>query len=120
MNNAYYSPLLGTELRVIGQWLRVIDPATGAPLRIPEESEEALQQEIAARQAAEERERQAAEAHRREAAARRLAEERARQAEAVAAEERIRLERTEAQLEADRAELARLQALLGLESEKRE
>jgi Uma2 family endonuclease len=80
VNNAYYSPLLGTELRVIGQWLRVIDPATGAPLRIPEESEEALQQEIIARHAAEERERQAEEREQQEIIARLAAEEALRQA----------------------------------------
>lgn len=57
-----FSEVLGAELRVIGQWLRVIDPATGEPLPMPEEepelrlaAEKRLAQEQAARQVAEER-----------------------------------------------------------------
>jgi Uma2 family endonuclease len=80
INNAYYSALLRVELRVIGQWLRVIDPTTGEPMPIPEEIE-------VARRLAEERERQArereqeAEAERqREVAARQAAEAALRQA----------------------------------------
>jgi Uma2 family endonuclease len=57
VNDIYYSPLLGTELRVIEQWLRVIDPATGEPLPIPEEIEAARQAAEEQRQAAEARER---------------------------------------------------------------
>jgi Uma2 family endonuclease len=60
VNDAHYSPLLGTELRVIGQWLRIIDPATGEPLLLLEELKEAhriaeaeLQREATARLAAE-------------------------------------------------------------------
>jgi Uma2 family endonuclease len=44
----YRSPILGTELRVIGDWLRVIDPVSGEPLLIPAEL-------AAARREAEER-----------------------------------------------------------------
>ncbi len=65
-NGGYHSELLGTELRVIGRWLRVIDPATGAPIPVPdelealrEEAEARAQQEARARQDAEERARQA-------------------------------------------------------------
>src|SRR5581483_3574780 len=32
-----YSALLGTELRVIGRWLRVVDPRTGQPIPTPDE-----------------------------------------------------------------------------------
>jgi len=44
----YRSPMLGTTLRVIGNWLRVIDPESGEPLLIPAEL-------AAARREAEER-----------------------------------------------------------------
>jgi hypothetical protein len=120
VNDAYYSPLLGTELRVIGQWLRVIDPATGEPFPLPEEVKEARrlaeqewQREVMARQAAEERERE-------QAAARQAAEERERQeaaARQVAEEHAARLE---AQNAADRAELARLRALLAQQRDQPE
>ncbi len=115
VRDTYYSPLLGADLRVMGEWLRVIDPTTGLPLLLVEELEQTLhateqqrRREIMARLAAEERERQ-------EAQARAAAEERARQ-EALArtaAEERAHQEAqaraaTEAALQAALAELARL------------
>lgn len=94
VNDAYYSPLLGTDLRVIGQWLRVIDPATSEPMPIPDEIE-------AARRVAEEQARQA------EEQARRAEEQRQREADArQAAEARERA--TEAALRQALAELARL------------
>jgi hypothetical protein len=101
------SPLLGLELRVVGRWLRVIDPAAGHPypspaeeqrlrvaaelhaaeeVRLRQEAEEALQQAEEARQAAElhaatEAEaRQMAEKARQEAEEARQAAEQARQA----------------------------------------
>ena len=50
---AVYSPALEAELRVIGQWLRLIDPATGQPVPIPEEDYQArLEAEALARQEA--------------------------------------------------------------------
>jgi Uma2 family endonuclease len=51
----YRSEVLGTELRVIGQWLRIIDPATGAPLPIPAELAAARDEAEVGRRAAEER-----------------------------------------------------------------
>ncbi len=36
-NGAIASPLLGAELRQVGVYLRVIDPATGLPIRTPDE-----------------------------------------------------------------------------------
>jgi Uma2 family endonuclease len=94
VNNAYYSPLLGAELRVIGPWLRVIGPATGEPLPIPEEieaarylaeeqkrlAEEREHQAVEREHQAVERERQAEEQRQREAAARQAAETALRQA----------------------------------------
>jgi Uma2 family endonuclease len=119
VRGSYYSPLLGTELRVIGQWLRVMDPATGQPFPLPEEVKAALQREIAARQAAEkEREREAIarqaaeERERQEAIARQAAEERERQEAAARQAAEARAARMEAQNAADRAELARLRVLL--------
>lgn len=67
-----FSPLLGAELRVMGQWLRVIDPRTGLPVPRPHELD-------TAQRAAEER------------AA--TAEERAASAEAEAAALRAELAR---------------------------
>ena len=90
---AVYSPALGTQLRVVGRWLRLIDPATGEPVPVPEEDHEG-------RLAAEERARREEERARREEAARR-AEEEARRA----AEERER--RLLRELAALRAELER-------------
>ncbi len=49
----YRSEALGTELRVIGPWLRIIDPATGAPLLIPAELATARDEAEAARDEAE-------------------------------------------------------------------
>jgi Uma2 family endonuclease len=93
-NDAYYSPLLGAELRVIGQWLRVIDPATDAPLPIPEESEAA---------------RRVAEAQwQHEAAARRVAEEQWQHEAAARQAAETRERATEAALRQALAELARL------------
>ena len=58
VHGAYDSDILGAELRVIGQWLRVIDPATGKSFPTVEELDEVLQQEAEARKAAEAREQQ--------------------------------------------------------------
>jgi len=71
-SGGFFSIVLGLEVRVLGRWLRLIDPETNRPLSTPSE-------EAAARLRAEERARQEAAARRREAAARRVAEERARQ-----------------------------------------
>jgi hypothetical protein len=60
VNGIYYSPLLGTELRVIGPWLRVINPATGQPFPLIEELEAEREREATARKAAEKREQAAA------------------------------------------------------------
>ncbi len=49
----YHSEALGTELRVIGPWLRVIDPVSGAPVLIPAELEAARDHAEAARDQAE-------------------------------------------------------------------
>ncbi|HXT34120.1 MAG TPA: Uma2 family endonuclease [Chloroflexota bacterium] len=113
----YFSEVLGTELRVIQGWLRVIDPATGKPLLVPseleavraraeaarEQAEAARDQAEAARKAAEERAEYEAVAHHtaelraaNEAAARQAAEA-ARQA-------------TEAALRQAMEEIARLRA----------
>ncbi|MGH2344240.1 MAG: Uma2 family endonuclease, partial [Chloroflexota bacterium] len=45
----YRSDMLGTEVRVIGPWLRVIDPLSGAPVLIPAELEAARDQAESAR-----------------------------------------------------------------------
>ncbi len=37
-----YSPLLGAELRQVGEFLRVIDPTTGLPFLTPMETQERL------------------------------------------------------------------------------
>jgi hypothetical protein len=79
-NDAYYGPLLGVELRVIEQWLRVNDPATGEPLPIPEEIEAARRLAEEQKRQAEEREREAEGQRQREAAARQAAEASLRQA----------------------------------------
>ena len=50
-----FSEVLGLELRVLGQWLRLIDPATGKPIPTPEEETKGRLQESRARLAAEER-----------------------------------------------------------------
>ena len=41
-DGSIYSPLLGAELRQVGEFLRVIDPATGFPLLTPDETRERL------------------------------------------------------------------------------
>jgi hypothetical protein len=89
---AVHSPLLGTDLRVVGRWLRLMDPRTGKPVPVPEEAYTALQ---------------AAEAQaEREQAARLEAEERIAQVEAQAMQ-------AQRELELARAELARLRAQRG-------
>ena len=49
----YRSEVLGTELRVIGSWLRIIDPSSGAPIPIPAELETLRAEAEAARAQAE-------------------------------------------------------------------
>ena len=39
--DSYYSALLSTELRIEDHWLRVIDPATGLPIPVPDELDDA-------------------------------------------------------------------------------
>ncbi len=85
------SQVLGLELRVEGNFLRLVDPQTGEKLLTPLEAHEARRQ-------AEE--------------ARRQAEEARRRAEQQAAEEAEARRRAEAQLEQLRAELARLKGEL--------
>jgi Uma2 family endonuclease len=80
VDDAYYSPLLGAELRVIGPWLRVINPATGEPMPIPDEIEAARKLAEERERQAEEREQAAEERRQREAAARQAAEAALRQA----------------------------------------
>jgi len=99
------SPLLGAELRVVGTYLRVVDPRTGEPMLMTEEERRArIAAELDA--AAERRARRQAEARAGEAEARAgEAEARAGEAEARAYEARIRAEdeaqtRQTAQLEA--------------------
>ena len=111
-----HSPLLGLEFRVEeGLRLRVYDPATGERLRTLTESEDLLQSETAARQAAETA-RQAAEAAVSEAeaiaseaeTARQAAEAAATEAEAIASE--AETARQAAEAAAAEAEAARLVA----------
>ena len=106
------SPVTGLIFGVVDGWLRVIDPATGVPLRIPDEEREAR---IAAelRWEAAERARDAAEQGRLAAErARGAAEERTREEERArgAAEERARQEER-ARVAAD-ARIAALEAQL--------
>lgn len=91
-NGAIVSPLLGAELRQIGIYLRVIDPATGVPIRTPNEerhdrrvAEERALLEEQARLAAEERALS-------EERARLAAEERAARAEAALREALAKLD----------------------------
>ena len=116
------SPVTGLIFGIVDGWLRVIDPATGMPLRIPDEereariaaerrweaAERARDAEGRARLAAEERTRE-------EARARLAAEERTRQeAQGRLAAERARLaaeERTREEAEARLAAGARIAAL---------
>ena len=118
------SEALGAELRVVGRWLRIIDPTTGVPVTIPDEillvGERAEQRaEIAALARRQAEERADAEARARWQAEQRadLAEVRAeaeaqerRQAEGRADAEAQERRTVEAELEAIRAELARLRA----------
>jgi Uma2 family endonuclease len=50
-----WSDVLGAELRLMEQQLRVIDPATGAPVPLPEELDRALEEETRIRRVAETR-----------------------------------------------------------------
>jgi Uma2 family endonuclease len=78
----YNSEVLGTELRVVNRWLRVIDPATSEPMPVPSEleavrarAEAAREQAESARKAAEAAREQAERRAEYEAAARRGAED---------------------------------------------
>ena len=106
------SPLLGAELRIVGTYLRVVDPRTGEPMLMTEEERRArIAAELDA--AAERRARRDAEARTGEAEARTgEAEARAGEAEARAYEARLRAEeeaqaRQTAQLEASAERNAR-------------
>jgi Uma2 family endonuclease len=101
IDDAYYSPLLEVELRVIGQWLRVMDPATGEPMPIPDEIE-------AARRLAEERERRAEERERLAEERERQAREREQEAEAQRQREAAARQAAEVALRQALAELAKL------------
>ena len=126
-----FSPLLRTELVVVGNDLRIINPQTGKPLIVPDELQaayneatERLMQETAARREAEQRAaneaaaRHVAEQARRdaevrvisEATARREAEQAQREAEERAASEATARREAEAALHAALAELARRSA----------
>jgi hypothetical protein len=114
-----WSPLLGAYLRVVGPWLRLIDPATGLPISVPDE-------ELAARRAAEKRARRAEEEAEREAQARAEAEkavERETLARAAAEEQTGRAARARAEAEerassAERALREALEALARLRDEQ--
>lgn len=87
-----HSPLLGLELRVVGDWLRPINPATGVPYPLPREALAQMAAEVQARRDAEWREAEAREQAARaeaqatkEAAARYAADEQAEVATAQAA-----------------------------------
>ncbi|MGH2346212.1 MAG: Uma2 family endonuclease [Chloroflexota bacterium] len=73
----YKSEVLGTELRVVNRWLRVIDPATGEPMRVPSELEAERARAEAAREQAESARDQAESARKAAEAAREQAEGRA-------------------------------------------
>jgi Uma2 family endonuclease len=99
LSGGIWSAVLGAELRVIGQWLRLIDPASGQPVPDPDETvqawraaEQRATQEEAARHEAERE-------MRREALARQAAEERA-----------AHLERKWERMQADLARLRARQA----------
>jgi len=98
VSGGVFSEVLGAEVRVMGQWLRIIDPATGQPMPLPEEEPGLRHVAEAAQQRAEAAERRAAAAQRRaerravqEAAARQVAEQQAAHESAArqVAEERI-------------------------------
>ena len=104
-----HSPLLGLEFRVEeGLRLRVYDPATGERLRTLTESEDLLQSETAARQAAEaavtEAEAIASEAE----TARQAAEAAVTEAEAIASEAETARQAAEARAQALQEEIRRL------------
>ena len=54
-NTSIFSPLLGVELRIIGQYLRLINPATSHPFPMIEELQQIGEAEAAARRDAERR-----------------------------------------------------------------
>lgn len=96
------SRLLGVELRVVGRWLRVIDPGTGNPYPSPVE-EQRLRVAAELHAAEEQRLRQEAEE------ARQAAEQAWQEAEARATQEAQARQALEAALRAALAEVARLQ-----------
>jgi Uma2 family endonuclease len=109
------SPLLGLELRVVGGWLRVINPITGKPYLSPREQQTQLRaaerrawREAQARKNAEAARQAAEDLAQREVAARQAAEERAQREEAARQAAEARLHATDAALRAALAELARL------------
>ena len=88
------SEVLGLELRVVGGWLRVIDPASGEPYPTPDEVRALQRQAERAQRQAERAQRQAERARRRaearatdEETARRMAEQGQRHAEERALQE---------------------------------
>ena len=96
-----FSPALDTELRVVGEWLRLIDPATGQPYPTPEE-------EHLGRLAAEAQAREEVRARWETEAARQTEMQARRAAEAQARQEAEARRAAEEALEAALAELARL------------
>jgi hypothetical protein len=107
--------LLGLELRVVGGWLRVINPITGKPYLSPREQQTQLRaaerrawREAQARKNAEAARQAAEDLAQREVAARQAAEERAQREEAARQAAEARLHATDAALRAALAELARL------------
>ena len=102
------SPLLGAELRVVGMYLRVVDPRTSEPMLMSAEERQArIAAELDA--AAERWARREAEARtREEAEARHTAEAMAREAEARANEAEAQARQTALALQEALAQLARL------------
>ena len=92
------SPVTGLIFGIVDGWLRVIDPATGVPLRIPDEERAARIAAERARDAAERARGSAEEYARREEQARLAAEERARQEEQGRLAAGARIATLEAQL----------------------
>jgi Uma2 family endonuclease len=103
-----WSAVLGAELRMVDGRLRIIDPGTGNPVPVPEDLEQALDGESAARREAESR--AAQETRARQAAEERTAQEaRARrEAEARATQEAQARSEAEEALHAALEELERL------------
>jgi Uma2 family endonuclease len=102
------SPLMGVELRAMGEWLRVIDPLTGEPVPDPDEAWRLWHEEEQARLAAEQRAEEALQAQSAAEQAQQVAEQARQMAEQRAtAEERARLA-AEDRLQAALAELERL------------